>query len=270
MSMCDRGPELRSNDRRYFIGHDHKLVVFCPRLTHRTASPGDSENKGPRQSSSHRRFPTRCMPPAYGHHLDWNRRKTMTVRIGDSHGIVLPVVWEHALLVSDPNFQFLNSSSSIDFSICLACSCKRACMRCRSCNLAAIRNSLLQGPRDMRSPDPTLPSITFVLSQVKPAMTRNSKRRNRFGVRRTKASQAFGPHPPRCPPRLDKIVVPSPIGSEPSSIARSTSSMASGGSSARQRTQTITTFAQDVYYALRCAAGGVVCKRAHHSTRAIN
>ena len=54
-----------------------------------------------------------------------------------------------------------------------------------------------------------LPSITFVLSQVQPAMaTRGStRRRGRFGVRRSKSSPSFGtpdgPHPPRYPPQLD-------------------------------------------------------------------
>jgi hypothetical protein len=56
----------------------------------------------------------------------------------------------------------------------------------------------------MRSLDPTLPSITFVLSQAQPpAAHRSSKRWNRFGVRRSKSSPSFAPHPPRYPPRLD-------------------------------------------------------------------
>jgi len=56
----------------------------------------------------------------------------------------------------------------------------------------------------MRSTDPTLPSITFVLSQAQPASSRSgSKRWNRFGVRRSKSSPSFAPHPPRYPPRLD-------------------------------------------------------------------
>jgi len=58
----------------------------------------------------------------------------------------------------------------------------------------------------MRSPDPTLPSITFVLSQAQPAVHRSksSRRWNRFaGVRRSKSSPSFAPHPPRYPPRLD-------------------------------------------------------------------
>ena len=56
----------------------------------------------------------------------------------------------------------------------------------------------------MRSHDPTLPSITFVLSQAQPAASRSgSKRWNRFGVRRSKSSPSFAPHPPRYPPRLD-------------------------------------------------------------------
>ena len=55
----------------------------------------------------------------------------------------------------------------------------------------------------MRSPDPTLPSITFVLSQAQPASPRNSKRWKKLGVRRSKSSPSFAPHPPRYPPRLD-------------------------------------------------------------------
>jgi len=56
----------------------------------------------------------------------------------------------------------------------------------------------------MRSPDSTLPSITFVLSQAQqPAAPRSSKRWNRFGVRRSRSSPSFAPHPPRYPPRLD-------------------------------------------------------------------
>ena len=59
-------------------------------------------------------------------------------------------------------------------------------------------------PERMRSHDPTLPSITFVLSQAQPAASRSgSKRWNRFGVRRSKSSPSFAPHPPRYPPRLD-------------------------------------------------------------------
>ncbi|KAN0136032.1 hypothetical protein V8E53_006193 [Lactarius tabidus] len=55
----------------------------------------------------------------------------------------------------------------------------------------------------MRSSDPTLPSITFVLSQAQPPAHRSSKRWNRFGVRRSRSSPSFAPHPPRYPPRLD-------------------------------------------------------------------
>ncbi|KAF8492855.1 hypothetical protein F5888DRAFT_1636990 [Russula emetica] len=60
---------------------------------------------------------------------------------------------------------------------------------------------------NMRSPDPTLPSITFVLAQ--PALTTRGgmRRRGKFGVRRTKSSPSFGapdgPHPPRYPPQLN-------------------------------------------------------------------
>src|SRR6266581_4778164 len=54
----------------------------------------------------------------------------------------------------------------------------------------------------MRSHDPTLPSISFVLSQAQPAAPRG-KRWNRFGVRRSKSTPSFSPHPPRYPPRLD-------------------------------------------------------------------
>ncbi|KAI9459693.1 hypothetical protein BJY52DRAFT_1265073 [Lactarius psammicola] len=54
----------------------------------------------------------------------------------------------------------------------------------------------------MRSSDPTLPSISFVLSQAQPVAPRG-KRWNRFGVRRSKSSPSFAPHPPRYPPRLD-------------------------------------------------------------------
>ncbi|KAI0294693.1 hypothetical protein B0F90DRAFT_1755644, partial [Multifurca ochricompacta] len=92
--------------------------------------------------------------------------------------------------------------------------------------------------REMRSPDPTLPSITFVLSQSQLAGSRshssshsvtrnrngngngNSSRSsgdggggitaghlrrgwNKLGIRRTKSSPSFSPHPPRYPPRLD-------------------------------------------------------------------
>lgn len=55
----------------------------------------------------------------------------------------------------------------------------------------------------MRSPDSTLPSITFVLSQAQPPAPRSSKRWNSFGVRRSRSSPSFAPHPPRYPPRLD-------------------------------------------------------------------
>ncbi|KAH8992954.1 hypothetical protein EDB92DRAFT_1855877 [Lactarius akahatsu] len=55
----------------------------------------------------------------------------------------------------------------------------------------------------MRSHDPTLPSISFVLSQARPAAPRGSRRWNRFGVRRSKSTPSFAPHPPRYPPRLD-------------------------------------------------------------------
>ncbi|KAH9033512.1 hypothetical protein EDB85DRAFT_2144901 [Lactarius pseudohatsudake] len=55
----------------------------------------------------------------------------------------------------------------------------------------------------MRSHDPTLPSISFVLSQARPAPPRGGRRWNRFGVRRSKSTPSFAPHPPRYPPRLD-------------------------------------------------------------------
>jgi len=61
----------------------------------------------------------------------------------------------------------------------------------------------------MRLPDPTLPSITSVLSHAHPALTTrgNTRRRRKFGVRRTKSSPSFGapdgPHPPRYPPQLN-------------------------------------------------------------------
>jgi hypothetical protein len=60
----------------------------------------------------------------------------------------------------------------------------------------------------MRSPDPTLPSITFVLSQARPATTArgsSTRRRGKLGVRRSKSPPSFvpGPHPPRYPPQLD-------------------------------------------------------------------
>lgn len=57
----------------------------------------------------------------------------------------------------------------------------------------------------MRSPNPTLPSITFVLSQAQQVVStsRSSKRRGKFGVRRTKSSPSIVPHPPRYPPQLD-------------------------------------------------------------------
>jgi hypothetical protein len=56
----------------------------------------------------------------------------------------------------------------------------------------------------MRSLDPTLPSITFVLSQAQPGAPRGGgKRWNRFGVRRSRSSPSLAPHPPRYPPRLD-------------------------------------------------------------------
>jgi hypothetical protein len=61
----------------------------------------------------------------------------------------------------------------------------------------------------MRSPDPTLPSITFILSRAQPALTTrgSTRRRGKFGVRRSKSSPSFGapdgPHPPRYPPQLD-------------------------------------------------------------------
>lgn len=54
----------------------------------------------------------------------------------------------------------------------------------------------------MRPADPTLPSITFVLSQAQPAAPRG-RRWNRFGVRRSRSTPSFAPHPPRYPPRLD-------------------------------------------------------------------
>jgi hypothetical protein len=57
---------------------------------------------------------------------------------------------------------------------------------------------------EMRSPDPMLPSITFVLSQAQSAAEmRGNKRWGKLGVRRTKSSPSFSPHPPRYPPRLD-------------------------------------------------------------------
>ncbi|KAH8997153.1 hypothetical protein EDB86DRAFT_3076745 [Lactarius hatsudake] len=55
----------------------------------------------------------------------------------------------------------------------------------------------------MRSHDPTLPSISFVLSQAHPAAPRGGRRWNRFGIRRSKSTPSFAPHPPRYPPRLD-------------------------------------------------------------------
>ena len=57
----------------------------------------------------------------------------------------------------------------------------------------------------MRPADPTLPSITFVLSQAPQAAStsRNSKRRGKFGVRHSKSSPSIVPHPPRYPPQLD-------------------------------------------------------------------
>ena len=65
------------------------------------------------------------------------------------------------------------------------------------------------GRVDMRSLDPTLPSITSILSQAQPALTTRGsmRRRGKFGVRRSKSSPSFGPHdgphPPRYPPQLD-------------------------------------------------------------------
>jgi hypothetical protein len=62
---------------------------------------------------------------------------------------------------------------------------------------------------NMRLPDPTLPSITSVLSQAHPALTTqgSTRRRGKFGVRRSKSSPSFGapdgPHPPRYPPQLN-------------------------------------------------------------------
>jgi hypothetical protein len=62
---------------------------------------------------------------------------------------------------------------------------------------------------NMGSPDPTLPSITFILSRAQPALTTrgSTRRRGKFGVRRSKSSPSFGtpegPHPPRYPPQLD-------------------------------------------------------------------
>ena len=60
---------------------------------------------------------------------------------------------------------------------------------------------------NMRSLDPTLPSVTFVLSQ--PALTTrgSTRRRGKFSIRRSKSSPSFGardgPHPPRYPPQLN-------------------------------------------------------------------
>jgi hypothetical protein len=66
-------------------------------------------------------------------------------------------------------------------------------------------SSLCYRSIEMRPPDPTLPSIAFVLSQAQTAAStpRNSKRRGKFGIRRTKSSPSMPPHPPRNPPRLD-------------------------------------------------------------------
>ena len=79
----------------------------------------------------------------------------------------------------------------------------------------------------MRAPDPTLPSITFVLSQAQPAtMVRRSstRRRGKFSVRRSKSSPSFalGPHPPRYPPQLDSdfLKVRNPLPFDPSSADR--------------------------------------------------
>lgn len=154
----------------------------------------------------------------------------------------------------------------------------------------------------MRSPDPTLPSITFVLSQAQPVTGRGSKRRGKVGVRHTKSSPSFAPHPPRYPPRLDseflktvdyrfsnpprapsrssfalpkdifdadaeiEIIVPSPTESEPPSTAGSTCSMASGRSGIRQRARAVTAVVQDAYNALRSRLHGtqVVRRDGHH------
>jgi hypothetical protein len=67
----------------------------------------------------------------------------------------------------------------------------------------AIRLFLVFIVERMRSSDPTLPSITFVLSQAQPGAPRGKRWKNRFGVRRSKSTPSFAPHPPRYPPRLD-------------------------------------------------------------------
>ncbi|KAI0275479.1 hypothetical protein BC834DRAFT_52156 [Gloeopeniophorella convolvens] len=129
----------------------------------------------------------------------------------------------------------------------------------------------------MRSPNPTLPSITFVLSQTQLAGKRPKGRR----VRRAKSSPSFAPHPPRYPPHLDndflttvdyrfsnpprppsrssfalpkyifdddaeiEIMAPSPTESEVPSSTASTANRA------RQRARAVAVFMQDALYALR-------------------
>ena len=96
-------------------------------------------------------------------------------------------IWSHATLVACSPANFPSCSSS--------------------CYLLKQRKE--SGRVNMRSPDPTLPSITFILSRAQPALTTrgSTRRRGKFGVRRSKSSPSFGtpdgPHPPRYPPQLD-------------------------------------------------------------------
>jgi len=151
----------------------------------------------------------------------------------------------------------------------------------------------------MRPADPTLPSIAFVLSQAQQAAStsRDSKRRGKFGIRRTKSSPSIAPHPPRYPPELDneflktvdyrftnpprapsrssfalpkdifdadteiEIVVPSLTESESPSVTGSTCSTSSGRGSTRKRTGVVKAFMQDICYGLRTRWHGMQAVR---------
>jgi hypothetical protein len=98
-----------------------------------------------------------------------------------------PALWSHATFVA--------------FSPANVPSCSSSCY--------FIQTEKESVRENMRLPDPTLPSITSVLSKAQPALTTrgSTRRRGKFGVRRSKSSPSFGapdgPHPPRYPPQLN-------------------------------------------------------------------
>ncbi|KAI0058150.1 hypothetical protein BV25DRAFT_1919522 [Artomyces pyxidatus] len=146
----------------------------------------------------------------------------------------------------------------------------------------------------MRSADPTLPSISYVLSQAQ-TQPRRLRRRPSIRVRRAKSSPSFSPHRPLYPPQLEsdylmktvdyrfspppclptrssfalpagifdeeieiEIVASSPTDSETSSSSSSSSaSRSSAASSARRKAKFVWTYVRDALETVRFRWSGL-------------